>query len=724
METSNKIFNEELLCDAGVLNTNIGTQLIDNFSKVDPEKACAYMTKAFEKMSLEELSKIYEYRAGLCWTLSRLCFNRNTFVEASELMLRFALSEQGGDLQTGQMGLNKLFYPRLGATEADLNTRLKFVRNHVIHNEELWVMWSVLGCCLTFQSVFFHDGTEKLADRIMTCYDPKDEEIGNYVGGIIGLIDVLLSKEDGEIRDKAIDILENHFIELCRCGFAGKILPILEKVCELKQNSWDSLLDKLLLFHDSLKTEIQPEQLSQYEEIMTRLKKNDFESRFKRVEKELYSSPFRFSTEKLILEQRNRYKKLGEEFCQRGLFSKEMLESLYDAEVISTSPFGMELAKGLSMGQRDFFVEYSIEILNRREKSQNDILVDFTCGLSDDEFGITFEKLQTLKIKCLVFAATARRSTSFDNSYMNSLVDMVKSGVATHDCFITYWSNFGFIHMRDDDIANWMLRIRELPNGENAVLHILQSAINGEAYNKMPHTVEVATDTVMRMSVDYDTIMRFYQFWNVVRLLLIKGNNPELAQRINELLLEYVRRQDGVFLNNYEISQTYSLLLTKYFDAIWERLSMALLVDDDDVWTFFRIKEILGSMIGGIHNEQGLLFEQDHTEALLAWCRKNPDTAPERLMDMAPVFDENGGFSKIVLILIDEFGQNPRVLNALRHNLGCFSIIGSAKVLYEKQIKAIEALRSHRYPEVQAWSENMILNLNKEIEEEEKGWKY
>jgi hypothetical protein len=273
--------------------------------------------------------------------------------------------------------------------------------------------------------------------------------------------------------------------------------------------------------------------------------------------------------------------------------------------------------------------------------------------------------------------------------------------------------------MKDDEIAMWMRRVKELPDGTQTVLHILQSAISGDAYIQMPKTVEVAIETVMLMPVDFGNIMQNYQYWNVMRLLLERDNNSRLAKQANDVILGYIDSHDDFLINNYEVNQTYRLLLNKYFDDVWERLSVELLSDAENGWRYYRLKKILGSMIGSPYNEVGLLFEKDHSAALLEWCKKNPTIAPARLMDMVPVFDGKS-FSKTVYMILDEFGDQKQVLDALSHNMGCFGWTGSVNVLYEKEIKVLETLKEHHYETVREWSEKMILILKNDIEKEEK----
>lgn len=715
MEKRFKINTEGLLGNPDILNTSIGINMIDDLSKADPEKACTCMMSAYGKATDEELRKIGENRRGLCWTLSRLCFNEGTFDKAAYLMLRFAETEREVELGHARLGLQKLFFPRLGATEANLKKRVDFIEKWLCKAENVFISLKVLECAVSFQAAFFYDGTDKLNDRDMKPYTPTVDEVMEYESFALGVISKFADSDKEEVKEKAIEIVGSHFVEHCRYGLAEVAMPVIEHACEIKGNRWDALLDSLLLFKDEMEQDLSEELYSRYTKLIQNLSRNDFEFRFKRVEKELYNSSYRLSTEKLMGEQRTRYKALAEEFVIHKLFTKELLAKLYETEVISTSPFGEFVARGLTEGQRSEFIADSIDILNGREKSQTDILVDFTVVIGDEEFDVDFHKLLQLKNKRPLFAAVARRSESFNNKYMDVLLELVKKEEAPAEYMVSFWSNFMIAKMKDVDIAMWMMRVREVPGGEQAVLHILQSAINGEAYRQNAKTVEVALDTVMKIKVDYSSIMGYYQYWNVVRLLLMKGDYPELAQHINCVLLEYVKTQDGFLISNYEVKQTYRLLLSKYFEVVWADLSKVLLSDGEEYWTYQRLKDIMGSMIGGVHNEIGLLFETDHTEALIDWCRLNPEVAPERLMDMAPVFDGDG-FCKIVYMLVDEFGQNVKVLNALGHNLGCFGWVGSVIPLYQKELKAVETLKEHKFEEVRNWAARMSEYLKGEME--------
>ena len=155
------------------------------------------------------------------------------------------------------------------------------------------------------------------------------------------------------------------------------------------------------------------------------------------------------------------------------------------------------------------------------------------------------------------------------------------------------------------------------------------------------------------------------------------------------------------------------LLIGTYFDEVWHDLSEALVYEGERYMLYYKLKSILGSMTG-YKNEVGILFQTDHSDALLAWCAKYPLVAPERLMLMVPLYGENG-FSDIVLKLVDLYGEQEGVLTALSCNMGSFSFVGSIVPLYEMQIKCIEGLSNNHSEKVRIWSVKMLTDLKKQI---------
>ena len=68
--------------------------------------------------------------------------------------------------------------------------------------------------------------------------------------------------------------------------------------------------------------------------------------------------------------------------------------------------------------------------------------------------------------------------------------------------------------------------------------------------------------------------------------------------------------------------------------------------------------------------------------------------------------------------LIDEFGDNDKVLAALSANMHSFGWHGSAVPIYQKLVSALEPLLKHKLATVQSWTEKNIEYLSKGIKQE------
>lgn len=158
------------------------------------------------------------------------------------------------------------------------------------------------------------------------------------------------------------------------------------------------------------------------------------------------------------------------------------------------------------------------------------------------------------------------------------------------------------------------------------------------------------------------------------------------------------------------------VLVNKYFDEVWTELSETLVSDNGKSLLYYKLQTILGSQISDT-DKVGILFEFDHNESLFTWCAKFPLVAPEQLMKMSPLYEEEQ-FSTIVIKLLDLYGEQESVLTALSNNMGSYSWIGSVVPLYEKQYKCIEQITTHKIEKVRLWAIKMQKYLKQQIEEE------
>ena len=102
-------------------------------------------------------------------------------------------------------------------------------------------------------------------------------------------------------------------------------------------------------------------------------------------------------------------------------------------------------------------------------------------------------------------------------------------------------------------------------------------------------------------------------------------------------------------------------------------------------------------------------------DLLKAWCKKAPDKIPVFLAKNMNLFS-NGKLSPSSKFLLDEYGEQKKITEAISMNLGNFSWTGDLSIYFEKTKKALEELKDHKYKNVQDFSIYEISYLNKQIE--------
>ena len=215
---------------------------------------------------------------------------------------------------------------------------------------------------------------------------------------------------------------------------------------------------------------------------------------------------------------------------------------------------------------------------------------------------------------------------------------------------------------------------------------------------------------------EFSKLAKDDDYWHVLRKILEDNANPAFAKEIMRSILLLIEQSNDMHYKSYNIKDCMELLIGKYFNEVWHDLSEALVCDGERYILYYKLKSILGSMTG-YNNGAGILFQTEHNDDLLAWCKKYPLVAPERLMLMVPLYGENG-FSDIVYKLVNLYGEQDTVLTALSCNMGSFSFVGSIVPLYEKQLRCIEGLSNHNSEKVRTWSVKMSTYLKEQIDVE------
>lgn len=705
------------LGNAEVINTELGSRLFRSFVEVNPEAVADCLWSVIGSIGIDDLRLIDIGRRNLVLTIEKLCFEPRTFDKGAEMMMLLAIAEneQISNNATGQfVALFPLYLP---ATAVTLEQRLLFLRKQVQYKERQLILLRALGRALRTRDFIFIGGSEQRGTEKLSNYKPTtNKEIFEYIHGCLDMLMELI-ETNSSLLDRCSKILENNLGCLCEAGYGSSAMNYIHKIAELKKHSWDKMLDAIhfVLCHKAIR--LTDELRADMEDMKAQLGNDDFFFRFSQVEKGNRWVSGRFNYEETLDLNNKNYEELAKEMASDPkLYTTDVLKKIYSFDAYYGNTFGHVVANSMDKDAQNVFICNSIESFRMLDKYNFSIFVDFIRQVSEEVFEIAFGAMATLEKKSVLFACVAARNYNFNESYHEALYQMVKEQKARVNEYEHLWRYMPLGTHTEEDILYLFQRIVTLPQSFNTVISMAMRLFWGETKDHMKQVHKFIEDEITNRLDKFDELAKNDDYWHIIRKILEEGAEPGFAKEVMHRILHLIEQSDDMYYRNYNIEDCMGLLIGTYFDEVWHDLSEALVCEDERHMLYYKLKSILGSMTG-YKNEVGLLFQTDHSDALLAWCAKYPLVAPERLMLMVPLYGENG-FSDIVLKLIDLYGEQEGVLTALSYNMGSFSSVGSIVPLYEKQYKCIEQISTHRSEKIRTWSVKMLSNLKKQIENE------
>ena len=204
----------------------------------------------------------------------------------------------------------------------------------------------------------------------------------------------------------------------------------------------------------------------------------------------------------------------------------------------------------------------------------------------------------------------------------------------------------------------------------------------------------------LRLVLCYPSMLIFYR--------------PDFARQVNNLVIKYLE----TYKPNNPFKDLYFSLLPKYQENILDDIIKALASSLEESMFYFNMRYELGS---GFGYGAGPLFQCDNDKLKNA-CKEFFDVLPERFADMCPVcnFRDDGTkmeLSDFFVWLVDNYGDNEKVLQSFSSNFGTYSYtgIGSMKGYYVNRQNMFKPLFSHTNPKVAAWAENMYKMEEQEV---------
>ncbi len=708
--------------NAEVLNTELGSRLFRSFVEVNPVAISQNLHRVFSSKTKDELFEIGEGRRNLIWVLEKLCFDKKTFKESVKILYAFAVAENEtwANNATGQ--LLGLFHILLPGTESSLIDRWQIIEWGLNKNNKDYYAIAIRAMisALNYGQFSRSGGAEKQGTKVLYDYRPTKSEVSEYWNNILMQLTNII-KLNNEFSDMASDAIANSIRSICNAGLSEIILPCIKNIAHLKNNDWDKGLQGLKFAKKYDKNLLNEDQLKEINLLIESLTRTDFKSRYSTIASSYHlDTDEPYSVEKVI----NALQGLADEFIEKGLSWEETLPLFYTNQQVYSYHFGKRLSQILNQNKLKIkeFIQLSLKVILSLQKSERNVAVlgGFISESGNDikeEFYSELFQLDDLSYLLFHFIS--------NDPLANKYIDLLFELIDTKQCDLENFDAFTYSNaLRDFDEDGLNRFGKKMFSYGNAGYEIAFDIFYNIGYGdekKKKILVPLFKECILKLGLSRPEKRQLdsYKWSQIICYILTDKNESGFAQFINTTIINSITIQNSYHLD-FEVQKIYETLLKNHFDTIWTDLSEALLSKEEKYIIFYGLKHILGSHIGGVGRNVGVLFEEGNIEHIFEWCKNKKPLAPARLAELTPIFDDNNSkYSKwhpIALRLINEYGYIEDVLRGLSSNMGTYSWTGSVVPLLEGKKELFQALYDHKFKEVDNWAKSYVNYIGKEIE--------
>lgn len=699
---------------AEVVDSKVGSMLLRTFAEIVPSEVSGLLMTVLGNMTLEELHGFDRGRRNIVWLLEKLCFADEFFDDSAYLMMRLGIAENEWISNNAHNQFTRYFKLLLPATSVSTSRRLDFLRKHSQNPENVDIILDAIAQALSTANFFFMSGPETLGMVKKKNYTPTLDEMHEYIRGVAELL-LDLYEKDGQpgfegCRRRGKEILVANVGVLCDASFGDLILPIIGHVAELSSYDWDEMWDAMSLFKSRLLPNLSSNSRNLYTDILGKLEKQDIVSRFRRVEKyyDLSSDRFKGSFEKHIEAQRECYAEIARDFLFKEGYSKETLHDLMSIHPSFSNPFGNTMAKEADCDLRGRILADMTEILNDDPSASYQIAEDFISELGDDEFDKRFDLIKYIDRADLMFSVVGRRGLSA-TKYIDYLFSLAGHSVEASK-FVRFFNSLDIRKIEVEKLISFLRRLSNVNGGVDAIISIGTNLFmfgnrpGKEVANFLSNLMismlraEYGTDdSVIADCDDFKRCMISLLSFDSIE----QGN--ELAACVTIALLKRIDKIEETIISDYDLEELFSVLIDRYFDAVWPEISKALSKSSDDSIIYYKISQILYSS----YHQMPCFDISLHKDELKQWCIDNPKIAPQRLMMIIP-WSGGNGFSSMAQFLIDNFGDNEDMLDILGSKMGTIAGSGSLIPDYESRREVVAQLKHHPNANVRRWADQQV----------------
>lgn len=665
-----------------------------------------------------------DIRRNYVWALEKLCFRKESFNLAAQLLAKMASAENEtwGNNATGNF--KQLFHIALAGTQATLEERITILKELASYGDEFnEVVIQALNHVFNYGHFHRTGGAEKVGKRTLQEYSPTGADVVNYWNMASDFIEEWLS-----IRPQMVNEVADAISKQARqIGWAAGCRDILYRligiITKIKGDEWPEMAKELTFAEIHHGNVLSDEEKEVLHDIIEKLKKKDFISSLDEAHMRFYGDYRDF--EKKEKEAESFFAPYIEIFINQELYNDlSVVSRLMDNNKQCDIFFIRLLARSLNEDQLAGLFKTAIEVL-KEGNVVNSSFINLICAHKQSSKSVDIF-LSDLKANNFisVYVCIISSSESKDLHILNALSEEYSDNPEWENLLKDYLRRAP-LYDGEQMAATCSFILSKMGDRANVCL---ADYISSYSYHDIIET-EPMLSIVKRFLLEVDeeqlSSNTAFELNHLTEHLLKENSMPEFAKQYNQKIIE--KASTVSVLGRYDT--IYLSLLPKYEEAILLDVLNALADKNGSYW--LQMMNNLGSGITSGKGE-GPLF-QCNNNIIKDFCLQYAKTDfPSRLAHMVPVYayNENNNeerFHDFVYWLLDnleKFKDEKNILSGLGSNMNSFSWSGSTIPLWERQKECFTKLMNHKNPLVRDWAKRNVETLELEIKSDQRKESY
>lgn len=687
------------LFDFDFINSRGGSELVFGITELLPAAVLKGIQETVGKLEIDELKAFEKGRRNVIWSLEYLVSTEEYFNDAARLLYQLALAENESISNNASGQFKRLFQAKLASTVAGLNQRMTLLKALIEDAGALNdILLSALKSVLITQGwIGFGISTRKVENRF-DYKEPSEEELSEYWNEAIEL----LRTSNTSVSNKVLlDNFRSQFILGNKKAIWNAISEIFVAEGEIKQE-WRSVLEMLL----------------QDERVDAEDKKNISELIGKYVSDKIRDdlkykvalAPYSVSTVKgkRIDNSQEAANQLAYVLFDNDRFTwLEHMGLLLEGEQRKTLEFGRTCAV-LKPGN-DEFVELIMHNLAKIEPSvQNSSLVlGYLSGTNDSDF--TRKTIDKFLANEKIDFHAVRISRLVELSLLE--IEKLYPTFEKYPHLVAEFQSTNLTHLDENELISF---IRWLMAGD--LMEWWWSAIDICEYHfkgieKWSDEIIGLINSLLKKPglVKGEGLHGWSSFFSHVELMRHLSSYQIDEEVVTTICRDIIALAEEFSINNtFDLTEILGILFRTNWDVSWPIISTELL--NEQIYIGFELKDIL----------RGALEEVDDKK-LLAWMFDNPESAPQRIMEIVNFQEDQGDsadFTPLVKEMLKQFSTNEEFLSSFGSRLHSYGISGSAVPINAQRMELMKRLQKGYPKEILEFAEQQIKYFEGVIDQE------